>query len=65
MLLRAASFCAALGARQARFVWQVQHLEHISLVLRGRRSTWSTIIEVGGSLATSDAFGRRFVLGGR
>ena len=39
------SFCvagAALRAPQARFAWQVQHLEHLRLVLRGRRSTWST-----------------------
>ena len=28
-------------------------------------SSWSTFIEVGGSLATGDANGRRFVLRGR
>ena len=71
---------AALGASPARFAWQAQHLEHLRFVfcvagaalgapqvrfLRGRRSTWSTFIEVGGSLATSEAFGRRLVLRGR
>ena len=48
MLLGAASFCvagAALGAPQARFAWQAQHLEHLRFILRGRRSTWSTFIE--------------------
>ena len=43
-LLGAASICvagAALGASPARFAWQAQHLEHLRLVLRGRRSTWS------------------------
>ena len=38
-----------------------QH-HHLSLVLRDRRSTRSTFIEVGGSLATNEAFGRRLVL---
>ena len=48
---------AALGAPPAHFAWQAQHLEHLHrgprksatiddfghrLVLRGRRSTWST-----------------------
>ena len=68
MLLGAASFCvvgATLGALQASFAWQPQHLEHLRLLLRDRGSSWSTFIEVGGSLATSDANGRRFVLRGR
>ena len=56
---------AALGAPQARFAWQAQHSEHLRLVLRGRRSTWSTFLEVGGSLATSDANGCRLVWRGR
>ena len=63
----AASFCvagAALGASPARFAWQV-HLEHLRFAFRGRCSTGSTFIEVGGSLATSEAFGRRLVLLGR
>ena len=50
MTLGAASFCvagAALGAPQARFAWQALHLGE------------------AGSLATSDAFGRRLVLRGR
>ena len=45
MTLGDASCCvagAALGAPPARFAWQVQHLKHLRLVLRGRRSTWST-----------------------
>ena len=68
MRMGAASFCmagTALGAPQARLAWQAKHLEHLTLVLRGRRSTSSTFIEVGGSLATSDANGRRLVLRGR
>ena len=48
-----------------RFARQAQRLEHLQLVLHGRRSTWSTFIEVGGNLATCDAFGRRLVLRGR
>ena len=28
--------------RRLRFAWQAHHLEHLSLILRGRRSTWST-----------------------
>ena len=66
------------GASPARFAWQAQHLEHLRfvcvagaalmehlrLVLRGRRSTWSSFT-VRGSPATSDAFGRRLVLRGR
>ena len=35
------------------------------LVLRGRCSTWSTFIEVRGSPATIDYFGRRLALRGR
>ena len=31
---------AALGAPPARFAWEVQHLEHLSLMLHGRCSTW-------------------------
>ena len=49
MRMGAASFCvagAALGAPQAPFAWQGQHLEHLH-------------IDVGGSLATGDANGRR------
>ena len=41
-----------------RFAWRTRHLEHLRLVLRGRRSIWSTFIEVRGSPATSDDFGR-------
>ena len=48
----------------ARFAWQVQHLEPLWLVLRGRRSTWSTFIEARGS-PTIDYIGRRFGLRGR
>ena len=36
--------CAALGAPQARFAWQAQHLEHLRFVLPGRRSTWSIFL---------------------
>ena len=66
MTLGAASFCASfcvegatLRASPARFAWQAQHLEHLRFVLRGRRSNWSTFIEVSGSPATSDDFGGR------
>ena len=41
------SFCvagAALGAPQCHFAGQGQHLEHLSVILRGRRSTWSTSV---------------------
>ena len=55
------SFCVAGEALGAPPV----HSEHLRFVVCGRRSTWSTFIEVGGSLATSDAFGRRLVLHGR
>ena len=33
--------------------------------MRGRRGAWSPSIDVGGSLATSEALGRRFVLWGK
>ena len=56
---------ATQKAPQARFAWQAPHLEHLRLVLHGRQSIWSTFIEVAGSLATSDANGRRLVLCGR
>ena len=42
---------AALRAPQSHFTWQAQHLEHLSLILRGRCSTWSTSREVRGSPA--------------
>ena len=54
----AGSFCvtgAAVGAPQAHsgagtlqanFAWQLEHLEHLSLVFRGKCSTWSTSIAV-------------------
>ena len=42
---------AALRAPQSHFAWQAQHLEHLSLILRGRCSTWSTSREVRGSPA--------------
>ena len=67
-LMDAGCFClagAALGAPQARFAWQVQHLEQLGLVLRGRRSIWSTFIELRGSPATSEYYGRRLLLLGR
>ena len=41
------------GLRKPRFVWQVQHLELPSLDLCGKRGTFSTFMEVCGSLATS------------
>ena len=93
MRMGATSFCvagAALGALQARFAWQAQHLghrrlffawqaqhlehlrlffawqaqhlEHLRIVSRGRCSTWSTFLEVGGRVATSGANGRCLVL---
>ena len=34
-----------------RFAWQAQHLEHLRLVLRGRRSTWS----ISGSFCVAGA----------
>ena len=43
----AGCFCvagAALGAPQSHFAWQVQHLEHPSLILHGRCSTWRTSV---------------------
>ena len=42
---------AALRAPQSHFAWQAQHLEHLSLILRGKCSTWSTSREVRGSPA--------------
>ena len=54
-----------LGAPRALFAWQAQHLEHRQFVLHGRRSTWSIFIQVRGSPATIDCFGRRLVLRGR
>ena len=42
---------AALRAPQFHFASQAQHLEHLSLILRGRCSTWSTSREVRGSPA--------------
>ena len=53
---------AALGAPQCHFAWQVQHLEHLSLILRGRCSTRSTS---SGSPATIEYYGRRLLLRGR
>ena len=35
---------ARLNTVDAAFAWQVQHLEHLSFILRGRRSTWSTSV---------------------
>ena len=35
--------------RRLVFSWQAQHLEHLRLVLHGRRSTWSTFIDIRGS----------------
>ena len=46
-VLDAGCFCvagAALGAPQFRFAWQVLHLEHLSVILRGRCSTWRTSV---------------------
>ena len=43
---------AALGAPQARFAWQAQHLEHLHIELRG-------------SPAASEYYGRRLLLRGR
>ena len=31
-----------IGGHQSHFAWQVQHSEHLSVILRGRSSTWST-----------------------
>ena len=49
----------------AAFAWQVQRLEHLRLVLRGKCSIWSTFIELRGSLATSEYYGRRLLSRGR
>ena len=35
---------AGAALRASHFAWQAQHLEHLSLILRGRRSTWSTSV---------------------
>ena len=38
---------AALGASSATFAWQVQHLVHLALLLRGRRGTltvWDVLV---------------------
>ena len=42
---------AALRAPQSHFAWQAQHLEHLSLISRGKCSTWSTSRDVCGSPA--------------
>ena len=44
--------------------WQVQHLEHLSDISRGRSSTRSTSGEVRGSPATIEYYGRRLILRG-
>ena len=56
-----------LEHHQARFAWQARRSTWSTSgsCCRGTRSTWSTFIEVRGSLATSDANGRRLVLRGR
>ena len=56
---------AALGAPQAHFAWQAQHLQYLSLILHGRCSTRSTSTGVGGSPATSEYYGRRLLLRSR
>ena len=56
---------AALGASPSHFAWQVQHAEHLSLILRGRCSTRSTSRDVRGSPATIEYCGRRLRLRGR
>ena len=43
---------AALGAPQSHFAWQAQHLEHLSLIFRGKCSKWSNSRDVRGSPAT-------------
>ena len=59
MLLGDASFCvaagAALGAPQARFSLQVQHLKHLCFVLRGSCSTWSSKVSFCMAGAALDA----------
>ena len=55
---------AALGAFQCHFAWQVQHSEHLGVILHGRCSTWSTSREVRGSPATIGYYGRRLLLRG-
>ena len=59
------SFCvagAALGASHCHFVWQVQHLEDLSVILLNRCSTRSTSREVCESPATIDYCGCRLLL---
>ena len=46
-------------------LFQVKHLEHLSLILHGRCSTRSTFREVLGSLATVEYYGRRLLLRGK
>ena len=64
-------FCvagAALGANfawQVQHSWQVQHLEDLSVILRGRCSTRSTSSEVRGSQGTIEYCGHRLLLRGR
>ena len=54
----AGCFClagAALGGPQSHFAWQVQHLEHLGFIARGKRSTWSTSVSfcvAGATLGT-------------
>ena len=48
---------AALGAPQSHFAWQVQHSEHLSVILRGRCSPRSTSRKVRGSPATIEYYG--------
>ena len=36
-----------------RLTWQAWHFQHLRLDLRGRRGTFSTSIDVRGSLATN------------
>ena len=58
---------AAPGASHwssSRFAWQVQHSEHLSVILRGRCSTRSTSREVRGSPATIEYYGRRLLVCG-
>ena len=54
------SFCvagAALGGPQHFFEWQVQHLEHLSLILRGRCSFRNTFRKVRCVFVAGAAFG--------
>ena len=45
-------------------VWLARHFQHIRLNFRGRRGTFSTYIDVRGSLATNWSLGRRCFLCG-